>query len=65
MFFELVFKNVTKSMRDYTIYFLTLLFGVCLFYMFNSIDAQTSLLKLSEDRRDLSQTLIRTTPTAF
>jgi putative ABC transport system permease protein len=60
MFFKLVFKNVTKSMRDYTIYFLTLLFGVCLFYMFNSIDAQTSLLKLSEDRRDLSQTLIRT-----
>ncbi|NLJ32047.1 MAG: FtsX-like permease family protein [Clostridiales bacterium] len=47
MFSKLAFKNVTKSIRDYTIYFLTMTFGVCLFYMFNSIDSQAAMMKLS------------------
>ncbi len=47
MFFKLAFKNVTKSIRDYTIYFLTMTFGVCLFYMFNSIDSQKAMLNIS------------------
>ncbi len=57
MFSKLVFKNVTRSLRDYTIYFLTLMFGVCLFYMFNSIDAQTAMLKISTSQKEILQTL--------
>ena len=31
-------------MKDFSIYFLTLVFGVCVFYMFNSLDAQQELM---------------------
>ena len=37
MFYKLAFKNVKKSLSDYVIYFLTLSFGVCLFYVFNAL----------------------------
>lgn len=40
MFFKLARKNVTRSVKDYTLYFLTLLFGVCVFYVFNSLETQ-------------------------
>ena len=40
MFSKLALKNVTRSLRDYSVYFLTLTFGVCIFYVFNSMDAQ-------------------------
>lgn len=51
MFFNLAFKNVKKSIKDFTIYFLTLSFGVCLFYLFNSIESQQAMLVMSEDKR--------------
>lgn len=57
MFSKLALKNVTKSMKDYTVYFLTLMFGVCLFYMFNSIDAQTAMLAISKSQQDILKTL--------
>ncbi|HEX3016976.1 MAG TPA: ABC transporter permease [Caproicibacter sp.] len=57
MFSKLAFKNVTKSMKDYLVYFLTLMFGVCLFYMFNSIDAQTAMLAISKGQYDILKTL--------
>ena len=41
-------KNLKKSIRDYTIYFLTLVFGVCIFYTFNSIESQRVMMDLSE-----------------
>ena len=34
---KLIFKNVHKNLRDYLIYFLTLMISVSLFYAFNSI----------------------------
>ena len=40
MFSKLALKNVTRSLRDYSVYFLTLTFGVCIFYVFNSLDSQ-------------------------
>ncbi|MDY4181902.1 MAG: ABC transporter permease [Pseudoflavonifractor sp.] len=40
MFCKLARKNVVRSVRDYTLYFLTLLFGVCVFYVFNSLETQ-------------------------
>ena len=36
-----------KSIKDYAIYFLTLVLGVAIFYMFNSIDSQQAMLKVS------------------
>ena len=38
MFSKLALRNVRRSFRDYGVYLLTLTFGVCLFYTFNSID---------------------------
>ncbi|HEX2985463.1 MAG TPA: ABC transporter permease [Caproiciproducens sp.] len=57
MFYKLALKNVTKSIRDYTIYFLTLTFGVCLFYMFNSIDSQAAMMQLSTSKYESMQML--------
>lgn len=44
MLTKLAFKNVGKSMRDYAIYFFTLVLGVSVFYMFNSIYAQQEIM---------------------
>lgn len=57
MFSKLALKNVTKSIRDYTVYFLTMTFGVCLFYMFNSIDSQTAMMQLSTSQMESMQML--------
>ena len=38
MFFKLARKNVTRSLKDYSVYFLTLTLGVSLFYVFNSLE---------------------------
>ena len=51
MLCKLAFRNVTRSIRDFTVYFLTLAFGVCLFYVFNSIDAQQAMIALSDSQK--------------
>lgn len=48
MYFKLAIKNLKKSIKDYTIYFLTLVFGVCIFYTFNSIESQKVMMDLTE-----------------
>ena len=45
---KLAIKNIRKSFKDYTIYFFTLVLGVTIFYMFNSIYAQKELMSFSE-----------------
>ena len=57
MFFKLSFRNVRRSMKDYAIYFLTLMFGVCIFYVFNSVQAQQSMLEVSEVQTLMLQNL--------
>ena len=47
MYSKLALRNVRKSFRDYAIYFLTLMFGVCIFYVFNSIDSQQSMMVIT------------------
>ena len=47
MLFRLSFNNMKKSIKDYTIYFLTLVLGVAIFYMFNSLDSQQAMLTVS------------------
>ena len=45
-------------MKDYGIYFLTLVLGVAIFYMFNSLDSQQAMLKVSESQRDMIKLMI-------
>ena len=52
MLFRLSLKNLKKSIRDYSIYFFTLILGVCIFYLFNSIGAQTAMIELSKTKAD-------------
>ena len=48
MYFKMAFNNVKKSFKDYTIYFLTITFAVCIFYSFNSINSQTIIGEMNE-----------------
>lgn len=57
MFYKLALNNVKKSLRDYAIYFITLTFGVCIFYVFNSIESQQSAMIMSESKKDIMQVL--------
>lgn len=47
MYYKIALRTVKKSFKDYTVYFLTLTFAICIFYSFNSIDAQKTLLNLN------------------
>lgn len=58
MLFKLAKNNVKKSLKEYLIYFLTIVFGVCIFYVFNSIDSQQAMLNLSESQHKLVKLLI-------
>ena len=45
---KLSFRNIKKSFKDYAIYFFTLILGVAIFYVFNSIESQTVLLDVTQ-----------------
>ncbi|MPQ43344.1 ABC transporter permease [Clostridium tarantellae] len=53
MYFKLALNNVKKSFKDYTIYFLTLTFAVCIFYSFNSLGSQQAMLSLSKNQGNM------------
>lgn len=53
MLFKLSVKNIKKSIKDYAIYFFTLILGVAIFYVFNSIESQTIMLNVSSNTRDI------------
>ena len=52
MYSKIAINNVKKSFKDYTIYFLTIAFAVCIFYSFNSIDAQKAVLDMSKSQAE-------------
>ena len=54
MFSKIAMNNVKRSFRDYTIYFLTLTLGVCIFYSFNSIESQSLMLEIKNETFMLS-----------
>ena len=58
MSFKLSLKNIRKSLKDYTIYFLTLILGVAIFYVFNALDSQTAMLRVSESTRSIMQLMV-------
>lgn len=57
MFSKIAINNVKRSFKDYSIYFLTLTFAVCIFYSFNSIETQTSMLEISKSSKSYMVTL--------
>lgn len=50
MYFKIAKNNVKKSFKNYTIYFLTLTFAVCIFYSFNSLGSQESTVMMNESQ---------------
>ena len=56
-FSKLAFRNVKKSYKDYFVYFMTLMFSVCLFYTFNSFSAQEQILNLNASQSTVLQTV--------
>ena len=58
MLFKLSIKNMRKSFKDYAIYFLTLVLGVAIFYMFNSLDSQQAMLEVSQSTRNMIELMI-------
>jgi len=57
MLFKLSLSNIRRSLRDYAIYFFTLIIGVSVFYVFNAIGGQAAMLKLDGDTRAIVQVL--------
>lgn len=47
MYSRIALRNMKRSLKDYTIYFLTLVFGVCIFYTFNSIESQKVMMEVN------------------
>ncbi len=57
MFYKLSLKNVRRSFKDYSLYFLTLTFSVCIFYVFNSIEAQKAMMFISQSAHQMLETI--------
>lgn len=49
MLFKLSARNIIKSIQNYLIYFITLVIGVAVFYVFNALGTQTIMLNVSAD----------------
>lgn len=55
MLFKLSLKNIKKSMRDYMVYFATLILGVAIFYVFNALEKQTVMMNVSSSTKQIVQ----------
>ena len=53
MLFNISLKNIRKSLKDYTVYFFTLILGVAIFYVFNAIDSQSVMLDVRANMMDI------------
>lgn len=58
MLFKLSIKNMRKTIKDFAIYVLTLVLGVAIFYMFNSLDNQEAMMQVSSSTRELIKLMI-------
>lgn len=53
---KVALRNIRRSVKDYAIYFVTLLMAVTLFYAFNSISEQQVMTEINESSHmDVSQ----------
>ncbi|MCM1444073.1 MAG: ABC transporter permease [Candidatus Amulumruptor caecigallinarius] len=58
MLFKLSLKNIKKSMKDYAIYFFTLILGVAIFYVFNALESQTVMMDVSSSTQELIELMM-------
>ncbi|MDO4261711.1 MAG: ABC transporter permease, partial [Eubacteriales bacterium] len=59
MLCRLSFRNMKKSFQDYAVYFLTLVLGVAIFYMFNSLDSQQAMLSISSSQQEIIRLMLQ------
>ncbi len=57
MFSKIAVNNIKRSFKDYSIYFLTLTFAVCIFYSFNSLEAQSAMFNMSNSTANFMSTI--------
>lgn len=57
--FNISLKNLKKSIRDYTIYFFTLVVAVAIFYVFNALESQTVFMNVSSRTHILIDLMMR------
>ena len=55
--FKLACRNIKRSIKDYAIYFFTLIIGVSIFYVFNAIEGQAAMLAISASKRNFVKLL--------
>ena len=53
MLFKLSIKNIARSIKDYAIYFFTLILGVAIFYIFNAIESQTVMMNVTSSTYEI------------
>ena len=53
MLCKLSLKNIKKSIKDYAIYFFTLILGISIFYVFNALNSQTVMMNVSSSTAEL------------
>ena len=58
MLFKLSYKNIKSGIKDYVVYFMTLALGVSMFYLFNSLDSQSAIMKMNASSFNLIETLM-------
>ncbi len=58
MLCRLSLKNIKKSIKDYAIYFFTLILGVAIFYVFNALDSQTIMMNVSSSTQELIELMM-------
>ena len=58
MYLKLILKNVVKNIKDYGIYFFTLMISVAVFYSFNSIESQPVIEELVNTNGSMMGNLI-------
>lgn len=58
MLFKLSLKNIKQSFKDYAIYFITLVLGVSIFYMFNSLESSQAIMQVSNSTRQMITLMI-------
>lgn len=59
MLSKLSLKNIKKSIKDYAIYFFTLILGVAIFYVFNALDSQTVMMDVSTSTQELIELMMQ------
>ena len=55
---KLAFTNMKKSVSDYVVYFITLILGVAIFYIFNAIGDQALIGELTDSGYEMIKIMI-------